>query len=133
MATIRKEITLGNTPDRVWNVVRDTGELHTRFCPGFVTDTVLENNGASRMVTFGNGMKAREWIVTLDEAARRLAYSVERNERLTHHNASFQVIPENGGCRLIWIADLLPDEMAGAIGGMMEQGMAAAKAALEKA
>jgi len=133
MATIRKEISLGNTPDRVWDVVRDTGALHTRFCPGFVTDTVLENGGASRMVSFGNGMKAREWIVTLDEAARRLAYSVERNERLIHHNASFQVIPEASGCRLVWIADLLPNEMAGAITGMMEQGMIAAKAALEKA
>lgn len=133
MATIRKEITLENAPDRVWNVVRDTGAIHTRFCPGFVTNTVLENNGASRVVTFGNGMQAREWIVTLDETARRLAYSVERNERLTHHNASFQVIPEGKGCRLVWIADLLPDAMANAIAGMMEQGMIAAKVALEKA
>lgn len=133
MATIRKEIMLGTAPDRVWTVVRDVGALHTRFCPGFVTGTVLENGGAARMVTFGNGLQARERILGADDSRMRLAYSVEPNERLTHHSASFQVIPEGSGCRLIWIADLLPDDMADRIAGMMEQGMAAAKTALEKA
>lgn len=133
MATIRKEISLANAPDRVWDVVRDVGALHTRFCPGFVIDTVLENDGASRMVTFGNGLKARERILGADDSRMRLAYSVEPNERLSHHSASFQVIPEAAGCRLVWLADLLPNEMADRIAGMMDQGMIAAKAALEKA
>lgn len=133
MATIRREISLRNTADRVWNVVRDTGALHTRFCPGFVTHTELENGGASRIVSFGNGLKARERILGADDVRMRLAYSVEPNERLSHHSASFQVIPEGNGCRLVWIADLLPDAMAPAIGGMMEAGMAAAQVALEKA
>jgi hypothetical protein len=133
VATIRKEISLANAPDRVWDAVRDTGAIHTRFSPGFVTNTVLENNGASRMVTFGNGLQARERILSVDDGLKRIAYSVEPNARLTHHSASFQVIPEGAGCRLVWIADLLPNEMADAVGGMMEQGIAAAKIALEKA
>ena len=94
MASIYKEISLKAAPDAVWDVVRDVGAVHTRFSPGFVTDVVMGEG--LRTVTFGNGMVADEVIVDLDEPRRRLAYSV-RSERLAHHNASFQVVPE--GCR----------------------------------
>lgn len=84
----------------------------------------------ARMVTFANGMVAREVIVDLDEAAQRLVYSV-RIERLTHHNASFQVLREGEGSRLVWIADVLPHEAAVGVGEMMAAGMVAAKAAMD--
>ncbi len=128
MASIQKEISLNSSPDAVWDVVRDVGAVHTRFAPGFVVDVVMEEG--ARMVTFANGMVVREVIVDVDEAARRLAYSV-RTERLSHHNASFQVIPEGAGSRLVWIADVLPREAAMNIGAMMAEGLIAAKAALD--
>ena len=63
------------------------------------------------MVTFGNGMVARELIVDLDDAARRLAWSVVGG-RMTHHNASLQIFAAEGGrSRAVWIADLLPHEL----------------------
>jgi hypothetical protein len=34
--------------------------------------------------------------------------------------------------RVVWIADILPDEAAGAIGAMMSQGTAAMKQALDR-
>ena len=128
MASIHKEILLSSSPDAVWDVVRDVGAVHTRFAPGFVVDVVMEDG--ARMVTFANGLVAREVIVDLDEFRRRLAYSV-RSERLSHHNASFQVLPEAGGCRLVWIADVLPDAAAVNVGAMMDDGMVAAKRALD--
>jgi carbon monoxide dehydrogenase subunit G len=130
MASIRKEIRLSAHPDQVWDVVRDVGAVHTRFAPGFVVDVAMEEG--ARLVTFANGFVAREVIVDVDEDARRLAYSV-RSERLTHHNASFQVLAEAEGSRLIWIADVLPDAAAVTIGQMMDQGMIAARAALDAA
>ena len=64
-------------------------------------------DGEARVITFANGLVARELIVDVDDA-RRLAYSA-RTERLVHRNASFQVFDEgNGRCRLVWIADVLP-------------------------
>jgi carbon monoxide dehydrogenase subunit G len=128
MASIHKEISLASSPERVWDVVRDVGAVHTRFAPGFVTDTVIDKPG-ERVVSFANGFVAREVIVDVDEA-RRLAYSV-RSERLAHHNASFQVIPEGAGSRLVWIADVLPAEAAVTVGAMMEDGIGAAKRALD--
>ncbi len=47
-------------------------------------------------------------------------------------NASVQVFAEGGGrSRVVWIADLLPHDLAGFVGGMMEQGCAAMKRTLE--
>jgi hypothetical protein len=129
MASIYKEISLSARAEAVWDVVRDVGAVHTRFAPGFVVDVVLEDG--ARMVTFGNGMVAREVFVTVDQARRRLVYSVQ-SERLTHHNASFQVIPDGPGCRLVWIADVLPDAAGVTVGAMMEEGIKAAKAALDQ-
>jgi len=128
MASIHKEILLGSDPAAVWDVVRDVGAVHTRFAPGFVVDVVMEDG--ARMVTFGNGLVAREVIVDVDEGRRRLAYSV-RSERLSHHNASFQVLADGAGARLVWIADVLPDAAAVNVGAMMDDGMVAAKRALE--
>ena len=70
----------------------------------------------------------RELIVDLDEKNRRLVWSA-RGGRLTHHNASLQVFADGEGSRLVWTADLLPNEMKGAIEGMIEMGIEAMRKA----
>ena len=131
MASIRKEIVIEAKPDAVWDAIRDVGAVHQRLAPGFVVDTRLEEG--ARVVTFANGMVARELIVDADEAARRLAWSVVGSPRLTHHNASMQVFPERDRqSRVVWIADVLPHEVAPYIGGLMEQGLGTMKKTLEQ-
>jgi carbon monoxide dehydrogenase subunit G len=130
MASIRKEILIEARPETVWDAVRDVGAVHERLAPGFVVDTKMD--GDARIVTFGNGMVARELIVDIGEEARRLAWSVVGG-RLTHHNASLQVFADGEArSRVVWIADLLPNDLAGTIAGMIEQGMAAMKRTLER-
>jgi uncharacterized protein YndB with AHSA1/START domain len=130
MASIRKEVVIRAHPDRVWAALRDIGAIHRRLAPGFVTDVRLEEG--ARVVTFGNGMVVRELIVDLDEEARRLVWSAVGG-RLTHHNASAQVFGADAeSSRFVWIADLLPHELAPAIGAMMEQGIAVIKQTLER-
>jgi carbon monoxide dehydrogenase subunit G len=129
MATIHKEITVKANIEQVWDVMRDIGALHTRLVPGFVIDTKLEPG--ARLVTFANGRVVRERIVTIDENTRRLVWS-STGDLLTHHNASAQVLDGiDGHCRIVWIADLLPDSMAGAIDQMMDHGMTAMQTALD--
>ena len=130
MASIRKEILVDNTPEGVWDALRDVGKVHERVAPGFVVATQMEEG--ARVVTFGNGMTARELIVTVDDDARRVVWAVVGSPRLTHHNASVQVLAEGAGCRVVWIADLLPNEAAGDIAGMIEQGMRVMKPTLER-
>jgi carbon monoxide dehydrogenase subunit G len=116
-------------PSAVWDALRDVGALHTRLAPGFVTDVRLEDG--ARVVTFSNGIVARELIVDVDDEKRRLVWS-SVGGRMTHHNASAQVFDEPGGqTRFVWIADLLPHEVAPAIAAMMEQGLATIKRTME--
>ena len=127
MASIRKEVLLDASADAVWAAVRDVGALHTRLVPGFVVDCRLE--GDARIVTFANGLVARELIVDLNDADRRLVWTAVGG-RLTHHNASVQVVAAGAErTRLVWIADLLPNELAGAIDAMIEQGLEAMRRA----
>ena len=129
MASLRREISTNARPDDVWAAVRDIGALHTRLVPGFVVDTKLEPGG--RIVTFGNGMVVREPIVDIDDNARRLVWTAILPS-LTHYNASAQVFANpGGGARVVWVADLLPNEAASEIGPMMDQGMAAMKTCLD--
>ncbi len=130
MASIHKEIPINARAEDVWAAVRDIGALHKRLVPGFVTDCKLE--GDARVVTFGNGMVTRELIVDLDDEARRLVCSAVGG-RLSHHNASLQILADGEGrSRAVWIADLLPNELAPVIRGMIEQGAAAMKKKLEQ-
>jgi carbon monoxide dehydrogenase subunit G len=119
MASLQKDIPIDAHPDAVWAAVRDFGAVH-RLAPGFVLDTRLD--GDARIVTFANGNVVRELLVDCDDARRRLVYAVI-SERVTHYNASVQVLADGEACcRMIWTVDLLPNEIAPHIDGQMDQG-----------
>lgn len=130
MASIQREITVNAPLAHVWDALRDVGALHTRLCPGFVTDTKLEPG--ARVVTFGNGMVARELILDVSDERHRVAWAAVGGQ-LTHYNASAQVFAEpDGRTRFVWIADFLPHEAAPMITGLIEQGLNVIKQTLER-
>lgn len=129
MASIHKEVSIAAPADQIWSALRDVGALHTRLVTGFVTDCRLD--GDVRIVHFANGMVVRELIVDVNDDDRRVAWAAVEG-RLTHHNASAQVFAEGSNqSRVVWIADLLPNELAPAIAGMIDQGLTAMKKTLE--
>jgi Polyketide cyclase / dehydrase and lipid transport len=129
MATIQKEIAIERSKEFVWDAIRDVGSIHKRLVPGFVLDCKLE--GDWRTVTFANGMVVRELIVAVDDRTCRHAWSA-RAAPLTHHNASVQVFADgNDNCRVVWIADLMPNEVAETIAEMIQQGLSRMKQTLE--
>ncbi len=129
MGTVRKELTTRASGQAIWSAIQDVGALHTRLVPGFVIDTRLEPG--ARLVTFANGVTVREPIVTIDETARRLVWGAQ-GSLTTHYNASVQVFEDNAtSCRVVWIADFLPDSAAGAIDAAMSAGIAAMQRALD--
>jgi hypothetical protein len=122
MASIVKEVIVEAPPEAVWDALRDWGAVHERLVPGFVTAAELD--GEDRVVTFFNGMVARELFVSSDDASRRLVWSA-RSERLEHHNASAQVFPHEGGrSRFVWTADVLPHAAAPTVAEMMDVSLA---------
>ncbi len=131
MATLRKQIALDTCATNVWSAVRDFGQVHTRVAPGFLTN--LEIDKGDRVLTFFNGLVARERLVTIDEEQCRLVYAVV-DGRPSHYNAAVQVFPEGDGrSHLVWTIDVLPDELAPTIGGMMDHALPLMKKTLEAA
>jgi len=131
MTSLRKEVLIDVPPARVWDALRDVGALHTRLVPGFVTDTRMEDG--TRVVTFGNGVVAREHIVGVDESRRRVCWAVT-DPPFQHYNGAAWVEPDiDGGARFVWTADLLPHDLAAQVEEMMDAGIAVAKKTLERA
>jgi hypothetical protein len=135
MASIHRDIPIDARPGDVWAAVRDFGAVHRRLAPGFVLDARLD--GEARIVTFANGTIARELLVDCDDARQRLVYAVI-SERVKHYNASVQVTTDGvtadgeARARLIWVVDLLPNDIAPYIAGQMDQAALAMRKALDR-
>ena len=131
MASIHKDILLDAHPDDVWAAVRDFGAVHQRLAPGFVREARID--GEARIVTFANGTVARELLVDCDDARRRLVYAVI-SERVKQHSASVQVLADGETrSRLVWIVDVLPNEIAPYIASQMDHAVLAMQKALGRA
>jgi carbon monoxide dehydrogenase subunit G len=129
MASIQKELLLDARPEDVWAAVRDFGAAHEKLVPGVLVDCRVEPG--ARVVTFANGLIVRELLVELNDETRRLCWTA-RGGRATHHNASMQVYAESGRTRLVWITDVLPDELAPAIAALVDAGAAAIQRTLQR-
>ena len=129
MATIRKERTIAVSPEEAWSVLSDWGAPHERLVPGFVVATELD--GEDRLVTFFNGAVARERLIAQDEDERRLVWSIVDGP-YAHHNGAAQILAnEEGTTRFVWIADVLPNEIAEITSELMERGIETVKQSLE--
>jgi Polyketide cyclase / dehydrase and lipid transport len=129
MASIRKEIVIYASAERVWDALRDWAALHVRLVPGFATDARLD--GEDRIVTFAKGGVLRERLVALDDDALRLVWSIA-DAPYIHHNASAQVFADGPGRSLfVWIADFLPNELADRVAPLMEHALGVIKRTLE--
>jgi uncharacterized protein YndB with AHSA1/START domain len=128
MASLRKEIHIDAPVSLVWGALRDVGALHTKLVPGFVTDTRMD--GRARIVTFGNGTVAREEIVSVDDQRHRVCWAI-LDAPFRHYSAVAWVEADGEGARFVWTVDLLPDELAARVEGMMEAGIQVIRKTLE--
>ena len=128
MASVASEARLAVSADEAWALLRNPGAAAQAF-PGVLTDSRLE--GDVRTVRFASGFEVRERIIDIDEARRRIAYSVIEG-RFSHHSASMQIVPDGPAqCRFLWFSDFLPNDAEPLVRGLVEQGTAAFKRALE--
>jgi len=129
VASVRKQVVIDASAERVWDALRDWGALHVRLVPGFATDARLD--GGDRIVTFSNGSVLRERLVERDDDARRLVWSIA-DPPYTHHNASAQVFADGPDRSLfVWIADFLPNELVDRAAPLMEHALGVIKRTLE--
>jgi len=133
MATVCKTVEIDLAAAAVWDAVRDVGNLHRRLAPSLIADCRLNDAGSERVVTFADGTKLPETIISLDDAAMRFVWSA-RNPSLAHHNAAMAVSAlSEGKSAVSWTADVLPDQAADFMAPFIAAGLAAMKAHLEDA
>lgn len=143
MASAIFEVRLTVPAAVAWDAVRDFAAVHERLAVGFVTHAAMDADGKARTVTFANGMVVRERLVSIDDDRRRLVYTNEL-PGVEHHSASVRIHElddgdrdgeqdgdREGGCRLEWITDVLPDAFAEPVGDMMRDGIEAVRRTLE--
>jgi hypothetical protein len=130
MASLKRELILRNSADRVWEALRDFHAVDRRVAPGFVTASKADGN--ARIISFANGTSAREELVDSDDTSHRLVYAIA-NERLTHYNAAVQVLAQGDGCRFVWTVDMLPNALAPYVNDQMDAAVAVMRRTLEEA
>jgi polyketide cyclase/dehydrase/lipid transport protein len=112
MASIHTEFTIEADAARVWETVGNWESGPADMARGHVVSSVAE--GPVRVVTFADGGIARERLVTCDNEARRIVYSVIGGTvRPDHDNAVMHIVADGKDrCRFVWSRDVLPDELA---------------------
>jgi hypothetical protein len=131
LASVYVETVIDAPAGRVWDAIADVGAVHRRLLPGRVADARIEDD--TRILTMPDGSQIRELILAVDHPNRRMAYAVIEGQRLpvTYHHASFQVFGEGERSRLVWITDVMPDTVAGAVRARVERGVVEMKQVLE--
>lgn len=131
MATIRHEIEIAASAAEIWDAARDVGALHTRLVPGFViaTEMLPDTPVPTRRVNFASGAVLDEKIVTVSDDLRRLVWSIQNVE---HHNGALEILAAGAGARVIWTADVLPDELAARFSPLMAEALGVMKATFER-
>ena len=77
------------------------------------------------------GMTIRERLVKLDEDGKSVTYSIVDGAPVESHEATITVHPADGGSRVTWDVTATPDDMAGLMQGIYQQGLEALKAKAE--
>ena len=126
MADATAEITINATPDAVWAVVRDFHGLKT-WQPGI--DAVV-SEGDDRVLSM-LGMSIRERLVDLNEDAKSVSYSIVDGAPVESHRATITVHDSDGRARVTWDVSATPDEMAGLMQGVYQQGLGSLKEYVE--
>jgi carbon monoxide dehydrogenase subunit G len=123
MAEGAVDVTVDATPDAVWKMVGDFGGVG-EFFPGIES---FRLEGDVRVIGMF-GMEIHERLISRDEAARSLTYSVIDGVPVESHTATITVEAEGEGAKVTWAYAVTPDEMAPIFGDTYKGALAAVEA-----
>ena len=127
MATATAELTMSASPDAVWAILSDFHGL-PNWMPG-IDESVAD--GEDRVLSM-MGMTIRERLVKMDDAGKAVTYSIVDGAPVESHEATITVHDaDGGGSRVTWDVTATPDDMAGLMQGIYQQGLEALKAKAE--
>ena len=108
MPTWTLTVDIAAEPDAVWAVIGDPVGVPKWF-PKYVSATGDEG---TRTLVNDQGGELVERLLTRDDARRHCSYSVIAGAPVASHEASFEVVPEGTGSRVIWTTSTEPKDPA---------------------
>lgn len=126
MGQAEAAIEIGRPAADVWAIVADFGGLG-EWMPG-IESCKLE--GEDRILST-LGMELTEHLVSKDDEARALTYSIVSGVPVDHHQATISVQPTGDGCHVTWAVDVLPEEMVEVMRSTYQQALEALKSRVE--
>ncbi|HUF32992.1 MAG TPA: SRPBCC family protein [Acidimicrobiales bacterium] len=129
MARIEKTIEIDRSPGEVWNVVGDVYNI-ADWLPALSASKKLDNG--NRQCTMEGGGDLEEEITSVDDANRRLEYTITTAPMpIDSHRATMEVADNDGSSTVTWVTEVTPDEIGPALEPMFDQGLVALKERLE--
>ena len=126
MATEAPEIHIDRSPEDVWALVGEFGDLS--YMPGVESVTL---DGDIRTVNT-MGMEIQEQLVAKDDDDRTMTYAIVGGPvPMESHQATISAHPDGEGCRLVWEVTVVPDDAVGLFSGIYDGSLKAIKAHLE--
>lgn len=119
-------IEIARPTGQVWAVVGDFGGIGG-WMPGIESCRVEGNDRILETM----GMTITERLVSTDDAAHTITYSVVDGAPVEHHTATIAVTPDGAGSRVTWEVEATPDDMASVMATIYQQALQALKSHLE--
>jgi carbon monoxide dehydrogenase subunit G len=136
MASVKVSERVDAGADAVWDLLRDFGGV-TRYSPAIESCKVDgEGVGAVRTLAMPGGVSLQERLEALDDARRRLQYSIVAGPLpFENYLSTIEVREEGEGCTVDWSSTFDPKGVAeeqaqGMIEGIYRSGIAGIKKAL---
>ena len=119
MATDEVVIDVNGAADEVWAIIGDFDGADNLF-PAIEKITLEDSDAGHDRIISMFGMDIRERLISKDDEARVLVYSVID---LPKHLASITVTPTDSGSSVSWKFDVEPDNMAEMLHGTYQGGL----------
>ena len=126
MAQRTAQIDINGTPDAVWALAGDFGGI-AGWMPGMESCRLEGDN----RILDTMGMTITERLVSKDDAARAITYSIVDGVPVESHEATVTVSASGDGSHVSWVVDAAPDEMADLMQSVYQQSLEALKAHVE--
>ncbi len=104
MASSAPDIHIERSPDEVWDLIGDFGDLS--YMPG--VDSVTVEGDVRTVKTMG--MEIEEQLVAKDDADRSFSYSILGGVPVETHQANVSVRADGAGSRMVWEVTVTPDD-----------------------
>ncbi len=122
----KAEVDIKRSPEEVWAVVGDFGGI-AGWMPGMESCRV---DGQDRILET-MGMTITERLLSRDDAARTISYSIVDGVPVEKHEAVITVSTTDDGCHVTWAVEAVPDEMADLMNSVYQQSLDALKVHVE--